>query len=156
MANLKTNYKDDVLNTEVNERRKYQMIQNDDGTVSFVDVTDYSQVGDSFGALDINATNEKCNEINNSLGSINSNLTNLIDYDTVEVKLNSMGVSVIPSKTGYVPFFATVNNEGITNGIAKVYYSNGTWAVKVYDATSNNGAILTNATILGVYYIKMV
>ena len=69
MANLKTNYKDDVLNTEVNERRKYQMIQNDDGTVSFVDVTDYSQVGDSFGALDINATNEKCNEINSNLNN---------------------------------------------------------------------------------------
>lgn len=70
MSDLKIDYKDDVLNTEVNERRKYQMIQNDDGTVSFVDVTDYSQVGDSFGAVDINATNEKCNEINNSLGEM--------------------------------------------------------------------------------------
>ena len=81
---------------------------------------------------------------------------NLIDYDTVEVKLNNMGVSVIPSKTGYVPFFATVNNVGIANGIAKVYYSNGTWAVKIYDATSNNGAVLTNATIIGVYYVKII
>ena len=50
MADLKTDYKDDVLDTEVNELRKYQMIQNEDGTVSFVDVTEYLQVGDSFGS----------------------------------------------------------------------------------------------------------
>lgn len=50
MADLKTDYKDDVLDTEVNELRKYQMIQNEDGTVSFVDVTEYAQVGDSFGS----------------------------------------------------------------------------------------------------------
>lgn len=55
MADLKTDYKDDVLDTEVNELRKYQMIQNEDGTVSFVDVTEYLQVGDSFGSADVNA-----------------------------------------------------------------------------------------------------
>ena len=33
------------------------MIQNDDGTVSFEDVTEYTQTGDSFGAKDINETN---------------------------------------------------------------------------------------------------
>lgn len=54
MADLRTDYKDDLLNAEANELRKYQMIQNDDGTVSFVDVTVYLQVGDSFGAKNIN------------------------------------------------------------------------------------------------------
>lgn len=61
---LKTDYKDDVLDTSKNTRRKYQMIQNDDGTVSFVDVTEYSQVGDSFSAADINATNEAVGKLN--------------------------------------------------------------------------------------------
>lgn len=63
MADLKTDYKDDVLDTEVNELRKYQMIQNEDGTVSFVDVTEYLQVGDSFGSADINETNAEIEEI---------------------------------------------------------------------------------------------
>ena len=67
MADLKTNYKDDVLDTSVNEKRKYNMIQNADGTVSFEDVTTYSQIGDNFGAVDINATNEKVNEVNSNL-----------------------------------------------------------------------------------------
>lgn len=59
MADLKTDYKDDVLDTSVNEKRKYRMITNDDGTVSFEDVTDYLQVGDSFGSADVNAITER-------------------------------------------------------------------------------------------------
>ena len=51
---LKTDYLDDILNAEVNTRRKYNMIQNGDGTVSFEDVTVYSQEGSTFGAADIN------------------------------------------------------------------------------------------------------
>lgn len=67
MADLKTTYKDDLLDTSVNEKRKYNMIQNADGTVSFEDVTTYLQIGDSFGAADINSTNEKVNEVNSNL-----------------------------------------------------------------------------------------
>ena len=67
MAELKTNYVDDVLDSSKNQLRKYQQIQNDDGTVSFVDVTEYSTTGTSFGAKDINDTNTAVNELNNSL-----------------------------------------------------------------------------------------
>lgn len=70
MADLKTNYVDDVLDSEKNQLRKYQMLYNDDGTVSFVDVTTYSQVGDNFSAIDINSTNTKVNE--NSSGISNN------------------------------------------------------------------------------------
>lgn len=67
MADLKTNYKDDVLDASKNEKRKFRMIQNDDGTVSFDDATEYTQQGDAFGAADINATNAKINEQSQSL-----------------------------------------------------------------------------------------
>ena len=66
---LKTDYKDDVLDTSKNTQRKYQMIQNDDSTVSFVDVTEYSQVGDSFGAADVNGMNEAVNSCFQSVSS---------------------------------------------------------------------------------------
>ena len=75
MADLKTNYVDDVLDSSKNQLRKYQQIQNDDGTVSFVDVTEYSTTGTSFGAKDINDTNAAVNELNNSLDSLNSKLS---------------------------------------------------------------------------------
>lgn len=73
MADLKTNYVDDVLDSNKNQFRKYQMIYNDDGTVSFVDVTTYTQNGDSFGAKDINDTNAAVNKLN-------SNLDNLVNF----------------------------------------------------------------------------
>lgn len=70
MADLKTNYVDDVLDSSKNQLRKYQQIQNDDGTVSFVDVTEYTTTGTSFGAKDINDTNAAVNELNESLADI--------------------------------------------------------------------------------------
>lgn len=70
MAALKTNYVDDVLNASVNDKRKYRMVQNADGTVSFDDVTTYTQNGDSFGAKDINDTNTAVNVLNENLKAL--------------------------------------------------------------------------------------
>lgn len=57
---LKTDYKDAVFSGE----RKYQEIFNNDGTKSFTDRTVYTEVGDKFGANDINATNKAINATN--------------------------------------------------------------------------------------------
>lgn len=54
MADLRTDYKDDILDISVNEKRKYRQINNGDGTISLEDVTVYLQVGDNFGANDLN------------------------------------------------------------------------------------------------------
>lgn len=59
--NLPVNFKDDILDKKMGGKRRYNMIQNSDGTVSFEDVTDYTQVGSTFGASQINATNEAVN-----------------------------------------------------------------------------------------------
>ena len=98
MADLKTNYKDDVLDTSKNEKRKFRMIQNDDGTVSFEDATEYTQQGDNFGAADINATNAKINEQSQSLTYIYQSILGLNNaemldacsfyYNAFEVKVN--------------------------------------------------------------------
>lgn len=63
IPNLNTNFKDDILNTEVNPDRKYQMIYNDDGTVSFKDVTSYKQTGSQFGAKEVNEERKAINGI---------------------------------------------------------------------------------------------
>jgi hypothetical protein len=96
MADLKTNYVDDVLDTTKNQLRKYQQIQNDDGTVSFVDVTEYTQVGTSFGAKDINDTNAAINDVN-------VNLDTKIQIITLSEKTgtdSNSGIIYIP-KTSY-------------------------------------------------------
>ena len=43
---LKTDYKDAIPSSGAGTLRKYQQITNSDGTVSFQDVTEYSQIGD--------------------------------------------------------------------------------------------------------------
>lgn len=55
---LKTDYK----SAEYTGMRKYRQVTNDDGTVSFIDVTDYAVVGSEFGGEDINATNTEVNK----------------------------------------------------------------------------------------------
>ena len=63
MAALKTDYKDAVYTGN----RKYTQANNTDGTISLVDATAYSTEGDTFGAADINATNQ----------AVNANSTNI-------------------------------------------------------------------------------
>lgn len=65
---LKTDYKDDVLNTELNTKRKYRMIYNDDDTVSFEDVTQYLQTGTMYSSEDVNEENTETNAIRDLVG----------------------------------------------------------------------------------------
>ena len=74
---LKTNYKDDI---PISDLRKYQMRDNGDGTVSFVDVTEYEQEGDTFGAGDINATNQEVNEKLDSADIVDPALATVLGF----------------------------------------------------------------------------
>lgn len=81
---LKTDYVNDVLNTDVNTKRRYNMITNSDGTVSFEDVTTYTTEGDTFGAGDINDTNEAVNTLDSTVSDLSttvSDLGSISDYD---------------------------------------------------------------------------
>jgi len=60
---LKTDYVNAELNTEVNANTKYEMTENQDGSVSFTDVSVYSVTGDTFGAEDLNETNTEINKL---------------------------------------------------------------------------------------------
>ena len=65
MSDLKTDYKDDVLDVSANVKRIFNLVDQDGkivvANVSIQDITKYAQEGDSFGAADINATNEAVN-----------------------------------------------------------------------------------------------
>lgn len=59
---LPVNFKDDLLAESMNGKRKYRMIDNDDGTISLEDVSEYLQTGSTFGAGQINSTNQAVND----------------------------------------------------------------------------------------------
>ncbi len=106
---LKTDYKDDGFAGN----RKYRMITNADGTMSFEDVTPYDPVGDSFGAKDINDTNKA-----------------IIRLDHVtEVTLSASGWS------STAPYSQVVNVSGITENdrpTVGLYLPVGITAANVY------------------------
>ena len=72
---LSTNFKDDVISD--GGLRKYNMIQNSDGTVSFEDVTGYSQVGSSYGAKEVNEERSAINELESKFLSHKKNVSSV-------------------------------------------------------------------------------
>lgn len=88
MATLRTNYKDDVLDTSQNQERVYRVMNGSTtvhASVSLEDITVYSQQGDSFGAADINATNAEVNGINARIPYTIVSLTQA-QYDALATK----------------------------------------------------------------------
>lgn len=59
---LPVNFQDDIMNSSMNGKRRYKMINNSDDTISLEDATTYDQVGSNFGAGQINQTNQAINE----------------------------------------------------------------------------------------------
>lgn len=90
MSNLRTDYQDDVFTGS----RKYHMTDNGDGTVSFTDQTEYTQVGDTYGAAQINEINDILNNLDDK--------TYLKD-DSVETEM---------ADNDYVPFLDTSASGG--------------------------------------------
>lgn len=60
---LPVGFKDDILDISVNEERRYNIIDNADGTKTLEDATRYLQIGSLFGAKEINETNAAVNQL---------------------------------------------------------------------------------------------
>ena len=60
---LKTDFRDDILNTSISDKRQYNLIQNSNGTTSLEDVSTYDQIGDNYGSAEINKLNGTVNEL---------------------------------------------------------------------------------------------
>jgi len=76
---LKTDYKDSVYIG----KKKYRIITNSDGTISFEDVTEYSEIGDDFGATDVNGITTAINELKRNMISIKEIPDDELDQWTV-------------------------------------------------------------------------
>ena len=74
MSGFRTDYKNDKLLTASNRKRKFKVIENDDGTVSFDDVTAYEQRGNGFGADEVNAIHRDLNDYEADLKRANEDI----------------------------------------------------------------------------------
>lgn len=179
-ANLPVNFKDDILKENMNGKRRFNMIQNNDGTVSFEDVTDYTQVGSTFGAAQINATNEAVNnaadasKIIDSLETIKANTQSGYIAGALAVKelSSNLGNNTIIDKWAAGTWNATTNyaktltmSKSGTLVIAITYACygiDGAWdqylsnvSVKKNDISCSYEKVTSAYTMLLVYTIKV-
>lgn len=107
MADLRTDYKDQLLDTSVNSERRYNLVDSDGNVVqsgvSLSDVTVYSQEGDSFGAGVLNGITGAINDLNDSLSALNAE-NKITSYEVVEgdgVYINYLdGADTVRKKLG--------------------------------------------------------
>lgn len=123
MVNLKTNYQDDVLDSAMNGKRRYNLINNPDGTVSFEDVTDYTQIGDDFSAKDLNGIAEEVNDkLNKSGGKMSGKMA--FDEDSTEegmIDMTNLGepYEILRAISGSDPTLI-INNGMYTKGVGSL------------------------------------
>lgn len=91
---VRTDYKDDIFDGN----RKYQMIKNNDGTYSLVDVTEYIQEADIFNAAEINSWGTIVNGVRSDMDILIAKSNALDDKTTT---FCSDG-SIIETMSGYV------------------------------------------------------
>lgn len=133
---LPTNYKDDVLATSMGKKRRYNLIQNDDGTISLEDATEYTQVGDNYGAAQLNATNQAVNEsvdqakIIDSLDDISANTqSGMVAGALAVAELNGKSGKLIENQIDYQEYtllggkVKVISGSVIRNGAGKNYIS---------------------------------
>lgn len=51
---MKTDWKEDILAPSMDGKRRYHIYENEDASISLIDSTEYDQVGDVFGATELN------------------------------------------------------------------------------------------------------
>lgn len=131
---LPTNYKDDVLATSMGKKRRYNIIQNDDGTISLEDATEYTQVGDNYGAAQLNATNQAVNEsvdqakIIDSLDDISANTQpGMVAGALAVAELNGKSGKLIENQRDYQVYtlldgkVKVISGSVIKTGVGKNY-----------------------------------
>lgn len=120
---LPVDFVDDVLNTDLSDKRRYNLINNPDGTISLEDVTTYRVIGSDFGAEQVNQTNETINELidesvstSKNIEKINKEIKEESDKDFILV--NQKVINFVSGIT------ATLQDNRITaDSLADVYFT---------------------------------
>ena len=118
IPNLPVDFKDDILASS-NTKRKYRQTTNGDSTVSFEDVTNYSQEGSEFGAKEVNQTNTAINNI----------------YDERVLDVDALELITEPG------FFVDAQVVKELNGKTKYYFSGIAWTDPVYSINKKAGIV---------------
>lgn len=85
---IKEDYKDDILDTDVNVNRRYTLKDNNENIlyedISIEDTTDYIQEGDYFGAKELNLISKAINEMQSQILGMRSHIGMIIQSTTLD------------------------------------------------------------------------
>lgn len=138
---LPTNFKDDVLNSQMVGKRRYNLIQNEDGTISLEDVTNYSQIGSNFGAAQMNATNLAVNESFDK----NKVIDSLADISANEAAGYAAGALAVRELNGKIENFEVDTMEELTKSYGFTVLFKQIGALKIIRIAGNpNGQLTTH------------
>ena len=76
---MEANFKNDIIKESEGDLRKYRIVQNDDGTVSFVDATEYTQIGTEINADTFNTIANELTDLSKKTYIRGGNFTGNID-----------------------------------------------------------------------------
>lgn len=144
---LPTNFKDDVLAAQMVGKRRYRVIQNEDGTISLEDVTNYSQIGSNFGAAQTNATNLAVNESFDKNKVIDS-LADIVANEATGYAAGALAVRELNGNIHDAIYVAeyTLDNKSLAANTTEFFdvtvpvidgYSRLNYEVSIFNATSN-------------------
>lgn len=112
---LATNFKDDVL-ADSEQRRRYRIIEYDDGTISLEDVTEYSQTGSKFGALEVNQERQAINDLD--VNKINyTDVVNALTSTATNKPLSAAQGKSLSDRVGSLSSLTTSVKTSIVNAI---------------------------------------
>lgn len=155
---LPTNFLDDIMSASMNGKRQYEMINNPNGTVSFVDVTEYDQVGSTFGGGQINQTNTAVNGLGDDLGGCSFEQEGedffIVGADAVRKKLGSQVVLlgiVTSAETFDLSGYAGYKNFELDKNI--LGYVSGSYDQSTGELTVDETEVSGEVTISGHGYI---
>lgn len=149
---MKTDWKDDMFEGNL---RRYTLINNDDGTVSLQDATDYTQQGDAFGANELNAIGAEVNETKKSVSdgktliaaAITAKRVAAAASDTFAVLANKIGQIVLGSgnaaKADVLKGKTFTNNDGVEYTGTMENKSGTTQSASASLDTANSHVIMT-------------
>lgn len=135
---LPTNFVDDVIDATVNDKRRYRMEENPDGTISLEDVTTYKRLGTYFGMDQTNNTNGTVNQLIDKTESMEATVGNVNNKDFILTNQ-----SVVPFENNV----AIISDSRITqDSLADVYFTQDTF-------NTAESAVISVETFLG--YVKL-
>lgn len=129
---LPTNFQDDILDTSMSNKRRYQIIENSDGTISLEDVSTYVKVGSEFGMEEVNATNGAVNALIDNTSNIDNTpddqksvlFAKNAEKATVAENVDNDFILINQQVLTFANKICTIKDDRITaNSLADVYFT---------------------------------